>query len=183
MAVPTDMDEARRRLDQLASFAALAALDPSSGITLDESEAAGTTITTITWEPGADEAFGVPVPQSAGIVLEWAVTDDRALIGVGDAFVERALELNEGDSLAASPRYVDAVAQLGGADNAGVVWLDLRGTREALEEALLPALEAEGGVGSYESDIQPWLLPLDRVVGVTRLEGDVLLQRGALLVE
>ena len=35
----------------------------------------------------------------------------------------------------------------------------------------------------YESEIRPWLLPLDRVLSVTRLEGEVLVQRGALLVD
>jgi hypothetical protein len=35
----------------------------------------------------------------------------------------------------------------------------------------------------YQSEIRPWLLPLDRVASVTRLEDDVLVQRGALLVD
>jgi hypothetical protein len=37
--------------------------------------------------------------------------------------------------------------------------------------------------GEYQAQVLPWLEPLDRVVSVTRLEGDVLLQRGALLVD
>lgn len=36
--------------------------------------------------------------------------------------------------------------------------------------------------GLYQTEIRPWLLPLDRIVSVTRLEGDVHVQRGALLV-
>ena len=44
-------------------------------------------------------------------------------------------------------------------------------------------LEAGDPDGIYASEIRPWLLPLDRVVGVMRLEGDVLIQRGALIVE
>ena len=35
----------------------------------------------------------------------------------------------------------------------------------------------------YEAQLLPWLEPLDRLVSVTRLEGEVLLQRGALLVD
>ena len=122
-------------------------------------------------------------PMPTGIVLEYAVTDDRAIIGIGDTFVRRVLALDAADSLASQPRYADAIAELGGSDNAGVAWLDLAGTREAVESALGPML-AEGGLDTaYESEIRPWLLPLDRFVGVTRLEGDVLVQRAALLVE
>jgi Protein of unknown function (DUF3352) len=179
--VPTDVDAAERRLGQLASFASLAALDPASGITVDETEVGGVTVTTIAWE--SPDTGDMMLPAPAGLVLELAVTDDRALIGLGDAFVDRVLGLDEGDSLAAVDRYRDAVAQVGGTENAGVVWLDLRGTREALESAMGPMLGLMGGGDAYESDVQPWLLPLDRVVGVTRLEGEVLIQRVALLVE
>jgi hypothetical protein len=35
----------------------------------------------------------------------------------------------------------------------------------------------------YESMIRPWLLPLDRAVSVMRLDGDVVVQRAALVVE
>jgi hypothetical protein len=71
------------------------------------------------------------------------------------------------------------VAGLGGAENAGVTWVDLAGTLAAVE----PMLESAGGGGVSEADVRPWLLPLDRMVSVSRLEGDLLVQRAALLVE
>jgi hypothetical protein len=37
--------------------------------------------------------------------------------------------------------------------------------------------------GLFEREIEPWLLPLDRMVSVTVLEGDLLVSRSALLVE
>jgi hypothetical protein len=179
--VPNDVEAAERRLGQLATFAGLAATDPTSGISVEEQEVAGATVTTIRWQdPNAGEAM-LPVP--TGIVLQYAVTADRALIGVGDGFVARALELDEADSLAAEPRYTSAIDELGGSENAGVTWLDLAGTREAVETAIGPMLEAGDPDGVYESTIRPWLLPLDRAVSVMRLEGDVLVQRGALVVE
>ena len=122
-----------------------------------------------------------PIPTS--VAVEYALTDDRAIIGIGDLFVRRVLAVDEADSLAAQPRYADAIAELGGADNAGVAWWDLTGTREAIESALGPMLEAEGAGVSYEAEIRPWLLPLDQLVSVTRLDGDVLVQRAALLFE
>lgn len=180
--VPNDVDAAERRLGQLASFAGLGAMDPSSGITVGEEEVDGVTVTTIRWDdPNAGGAAMMPAPTS--VVVEYALTADRVIIGVGDRFVRRALVLDEADSLASQPRFADAIGELGGDDNAGVGWLDLAGAREAIESALGPMLAAGDPDGIYESEIRPWLLPLDRLVGVTRLEGDVLVQRAALLVE
>ena len=180
--VPNDIAAAERRLGQLASFAGLGAMDPSSGITVNEEVVDGVTITSIGWEdPNAGSGSMFPTP--TGAVVEYAVTDDRALIGFGESFVRRVLSLDEADALAVQPRYADAITEMGGTENAGVTWFDLAGTREAIEAALGPMI-AEGDVdGIYESEIRPWLLPLDRIVGVARLEGDVLIQRGALVVD
>lgn len=180
--VPNDVDAAERRLGQLASLAGLGALDPSSGITVDEDEVDGVTITSIRWEdPNAvpDPMFPMPT----GVVVEYAVTDDRALIGIGDSFVRRVLALDEADALASQPRYADAVAELGGSENAGVTWLDLTGTREAVEGAMGGLIDMADPEAVYETEVRPWLLPLDRFVGVIRLDGDVLMQRSALIVE
>jgi len=180
--VPNDVAAAERRLGQLASFAGLAAIDPTSGISVAEEEVDGVTVTSIRWEdPGAAPASMFPTPTS--LVVEYAISNDRALIGVGESFVRRVLVLDETDGLAAQPRYADAIDELGGSENAGVTWFDLAGTREAIEAAAGPMLEAGDPDGIYASEIRPWLLPLDRVVGVMRLEGDVLIQRGALIVE
>ncbi len=180
--VPTDVELAERRLGQLASFANLGAMDPSSGVSVDESDVDGTTVTTVTWnDPNAGSGGMMPGP--TGVSIQYAVTDDRALIGIGETFVQRVLQLESGSSLADESRYTDAVAEFGGAENAGVVWLDVTGTREAVEAALGPMIGAFDTEGSYESDVRPWLLPLDRIVSVARLDGDVLIQRGALLVE
>lgn len=177
--VPNDMDAAQRRLSQLGSFASLGASDPLSGISVEENDFAGVTVTTIRWTASEDMMLPVPV----GVVVEYALTDDRALIGIGDGFVQRVLELDEADSLASAPRYADAVAELGGVENVGVAWLDLAGTREALETALGPMIDSGDPDGVYETEIRPWLLPLDRFVAVSRLEGDVLVQRAALTLE
>jgi len=178
---PTDRDVAEQRLEQLAGFARLATLDPSSGLSVDESEVAGTTVTTIRWEdPTMVPDPTVPVP--TGLAVEFAVTDDRALIGLGDRFVDRALELDPADSLARNDRFTDAVDAFGGSDNASVAWMDLRALRETIEAQVLPIAEA-AGFDDYESEIMPWLEPLDRIVGVSRLEGGLLVQRGGLLVD
>ena len=180
--VPNDIDAAKRRLGQLASLAGLGAMDPSSGITVDEEETDGVTVTSIRWEdPNAGPASMFPAP--TGVVVEYTVTGDRALIGIGDSFVRRALALEEADALASQPRYADAIAELGGSENAGVTWFDVTGTRESLEGAMSGLIDMADPTAIYETEIRPWLLPLDRFAGVIRVEGDVLVQRSALLVE
>ncbi len=184
LLVPNDRDAAERRLSQLASFAGLGALDPSSGLSVDEEDVDGVTVTTITWtDPNAAPDMGMGMPSFGGLVVEYALTDDRAVIGIGDAFVRRVLSLDAADALAAQPRYSEAITEFGGSENAAVAWLDLSGVREAVEAALGPMIEAGDPDGMYATEIQPWLLPLDRLVSVTRVEGDVMIQRGALLFE
>ena len=180
--VPNDVAAAERRIGQLVTFAGLATMDPSSGITVEEAEVAGATVTTIRWnDPNAMPVEDMPIP--TGVAVQVAVTDDRALIGLGETFVGRVLELDPAESLAGEPRYADAIAELGPTSNVGVAWLDLAGTREAIETALAPMLELLDPDGVYESEVQPWLLPLDRLVTVTVLDGEVLVQQSVLLVE
>lgn len=180
--VPTDMEAAERRLSQLASFAELAALDPSSGVTVEESQVESETVTTIRWQDaGAGTDPMMPVP--TGVTVQYAVTDDRALVGLGESFVGRVLELDSADALASQARFSSAIDELGGTSNSGVAWLDITGVREAVETAMGPAIAMFDGGDVYESEIKPWLLPLDRFVAVTRVEGDLLVQRTALLVE
>ncbi len=181
LLVPNDMAAAERRLGQLGTFASLAALDPSSGISVEKAEVGATSVTTIHWEvPNATPDPMLPIPTA--LVVQYAVTNDRAIIGLGDSFVGRVLDLDAADALASVARFRESVDALGGASNAGVTWLDLTGVREAIETFLQPRLEAMDPGGLYQTEIRPWLLPLDRIMSVTRLEGDVHVQRGALLV-
>jgi len=177
--VPTDVDDARRRLDQLATFAGLASLDPSTGVSVSERDVEGVSVTSIRWTDPNATTEPMPMPIApAEIVVEWAVTDDRVYLGVGDGFVPRVITLDEADSLASVPRYTDAIAAVGGATNTGVAWADLRGVREAIETAI-----GTDAIAGYDTDILPWLEPLDRLVSVSRLEGGVLVGTFALLVD
>lgn len=181
--VPNDMAAAERRLSQLISFAGLAALDPSSGISVEEGEVGSVNVTTIRWEDPNAMPPDPMLPIPTGLVMQVAVTDDRALIGLGEDFVGRVLGLDPSDALASVARYSDAIDDLGGATNTGVAWMDLTGVREAIETALAAEIESMDTAGFYLTEIRPWLLPLDRIVGVSRLEGDVHLQRSVLLIE
>jgi uncharacterized protein DUF3352 len=177
--VPNDRDAAGRRLEQLATFAGLAALDPTSGVSVSREEVNGTTVTTIRWD--APNGGGDVVSGPSGVSVEYALTDDRVLVGVGEAFVRRALALDAADSLASVERYTAAVAEMGGSTNVGVTWLDLAGLRAALQP-LLTAADPHMAT-MYETTVEPWLEPLDAVVSVRRVDGDVVVQRAALLVD
>jgi hypothetical protein len=182
LLVPNDVDAAERRLSQLSSFAALAALDPESGVTVDEAEVESRTVTTIRWQAASGMADGM-LPMAPGVTVQFTVTDDRAIIGFGDSFVGRVLDLDADESLGSVARFSDAVADLGGASSTALTWIDLAATRKAIEGAMGPAIDSFDLTGEYEGEVLPWLDPLDRFVSVTRLEGEVLVQRGALLVD
>jgi hypothetical protein len=173
--VPDDRQAAQRRLGQLATFAGLAAMDPSSGISVDERAVGGTTITSIRWvDPGMLGMVG----GADALVVEYALTDDRVLVGLGDRFVARALELGPADALGAASRYADAFADLGGTRGTGLIWLDIGGIVDAVEQALGAELDDP----SYRSDIRPWLTPWDRIIGVAREEDGLVVQQSVLLI-
>ncbi|MGZ8474612.1 MAG: DUF3352 domain-containing protein [Candidatus Limnocylindria bacterium] len=180
LLVPTDVAEARRRLGQIGSFARLAAMDTGSGISVGEhdvvADAGPVTVTTISWQMPLPD-IGAGLPAAPALVLQYAVTDDRALIGFGDSFVAGLLDLDESESLAANSRFVDSVATLGGASNVGTVWMDFGVIQQAVESVI-----PDSG-GFYEESVRPWVSPLSRFVSVTRLEGDELETHALLVVE
>jgi hypothetical protein len=178
--IPSDADEARRRIDSLLTVAHLATLDPSSGIAISEETVSGTEVTTIGFElPGVGLDSGAFAPSLA---LQVAVGDARVVIGLGDRFVRTVLELDAAESLGADERYAATITDLGGDENVATAWVDLAGIREAAEGALDGAGMLDGAF-DYEADVRPWLLPLDRVASVSRLEGDLLIQHAVLVVE
>ncbi|MEP7082606.1 MAG: DUF3352 domain-containing protein [Chloroflexota bacterium] len=178
--VPTDVAEARRRLGQLTAFARLAAMDPASGVSMGEHDvvtgAGPVAVITISWQQQLPDGGG-GMGSAPIIVLEYAITDDRVLIGLGEPFVRRALDLAESDSLAADARFAESVATLGGASNVGTMWVDFDRMREAFEP-MIPDPD-----GFYEQNIQQWVAPLDRFVSVTRLDGAELETHAVLFVE
>ena len=98
------------------------------------------------------------------------------VIGVGDRFVGRVLNLASADSLGASPRYGAAVERLGAA-NAGVVFVDLAALRDAVA-AMLPA-----EMSAQYDQVAPMLAPLDYLAAVSVGDGSVVIQRSALVLK
>jgi hypothetical protein len=67
---------------------------------------------------------------------------------------------------------------MGGSTNAGVTWIDLAGAGDAIGGLMGSLMPVEPG-----EDELDWLGPIDRFVSVSRVDGDVLVQRAALLTE
>lgn len=173
--VPNDVAAARQHLAQLTALARLGTLQPGGPISVTDETVQGVTVTTFRYQQpqGGFDGFDLP-----GAALQYAVTDERVLIGFGDHFVGRVLSLSESQSLAASPRYQQAIAAVGGSTNAGSSFIDLTGLRAAVEKAI-PAAER----APYDEMAAPYLAPLDYIVGVTRLDGGVADTRAALVVK
>jgi len=128
---PTDAQAARNKLLQLQSILQLASANGGPRVQISESDHNGTQMTTIHVEAGKD------VPSWAS-TLQYAVTDQRVVIGSGDSFVARVLDMQSSNSLASNPRFRAALDSVGGASNISDFWFDLTGLRTALEP-LVPA--------------------------------------------
>lgn len=168
---PSSMDAAERRLEQLATFAGLGGMDPSSPMTVTTSDVDGIEVTTLRIAgdlPLPDAPIDVP----SDIVIEWAMTANRVLIGFGDSFVSDSIRLASGDSLAAQSRFTDALGSLGGTSHAGTTWVDVGGLIAAFGDL----------AGASGSDLAR-LDALDAFVSVSRVEGNLLVARTALLLD
>ena len=153
-------DAARQRIGQLRALAELGAAQ--AGMTFSEEEVAGVEVVTVRFP--MDDAAGLPLEP----VVQYAIDERRVVVGVGDQFVRRVLELDTGASLAASDRYRAARDAAGPASNQGVAWLDLVALRAAIEPNLPPDVRA-----MYDQFVAAWVDPLDYLVGVTSQQGDV----------
>jgi hypothetical protein len=113
----------------------------------------------------------IAVPVSAGlpltdIVFEYGLADDRLLIGFGDSFIGRTLDLAAADSLASSASYGRALDALSSDPAYGMVFVDLAASRAWAEEILPAEAKAE-----YDREIGPNLEPLDYLAMGSRVDG------------
>lgn len=169
----TDADAARRRLGQLRALAELAGVGGSGDVSVVTESVGGVEVTTISADLGLFAAPGI-----SQAVVEYAIDGDRVLIGVGDRFVRRVLDLDPAESLAQAERFRTAVDRFGGTQNSGVFYVDLAALWEAAASVIPPE-----GRGEWDRDVVPNLAPLDYVVVVTRVEGDAWISRLAIVLK
>ena len=171
----TDAEAADERLRQLQNLLSLATMDPSAEVAVSTETVAGVEVTSIRFT-----TMTPTIASDAGemeAVIQYAMSGDQLLIGAGDRFVSRSLQLASGESLADDARFQAAVERFGGSDNAGAFYLDLVGLRSAVETAAGAMLPAE-----YATEVAPYLEPLDYLAGVNRLESGAMLARYGLVL-
>jgi hypothetical protein len=156
-----DAAGAAQRVGQLDAFIALASADAASGISITHPAASGVTFTSV--RVAVPFEAGLPV---ADLVFEYALSDDRLLLGVGDSFIGRVLGVAADDSLATSDTYGRALAAVGGDAKHGFVFVDLGAIRTWVESTLSPEEKA-----AYDLDVGPNLAPLDYIAMGSRLDG------------
>ena len=168
---PTDAQAARSKLLQLQSLLQLAGANGGPRVQVSQADHAGTSITTIQFEASNDMPAWVST-------LQYAVTDQRVVIGSGSSFVASVLDMQSGNSLAASLRFRTALDGVGGSPNAGEFWFDLTALRTALE----PLLPAEGQQ-VYQTSVKPWVAPFDYMVAANKTDGQQVESRIAIVVK
>ncbi len=168
LIAPNDPAAAERLLTTIRGLASLGLGDQ---LTFNEEPYAGTTIVSVDLASLAGLAggrLGMPSNLPSDLSLAWAATDKVVVLGVGTDFVKSVLDTQAGGpSLATQPRFSDGISRAGSA-NSGVVWVDVAGLRQ-IAEPLLPSPSRS----SYDSDIKPYVEPLDAIIGASVAGADV----------
>ena len=164
---PTDAAAADRLVTTIRGLAALGLGDK---LTFNEEPYDGTTIVSVDLASIASlvgDAAGLPSNIPPRLSLAWATTDNVVVIGIGTDFVKEVLDTQPGDSLATQPRFSDGLSRAG-STNSGVVWVDVAGLRQIAEQ-MLP----ESSLSSYDTDVKPYVAPLDAIIGANVAGSDV----------
>jgi hypothetical protein len=167
LIAPTDPTAAGRLLTTIRGLASLGLGDK---LTFTEEPYAGTTIVSVDLASLASLAgngLGVPSNLSSDLRLAWAATDRVVAVGVGTDFVKDVLDTQDGESLATQPRFSDGLARAG-ASNSGVLWVDVAGLRQVAEPLLTGSSRT-----TYDTDIKPYVEPLDAIIGASVAGADV----------
>ena len=167
--LPTD---AKAAASFFTSIQNLASLSGAAGVTFSEQAHGGTTIHVATIDlaglaGGAPaQAFKMPIDK---VELAWAVTDELVVIGSGPSFVGHVLDTTEATSLAGTARYQDLMGRVG--DGTHSLFVDIAGARGFIED--LAKRTDAGSLKDYDTNLKPFLAPLDALVASSSVGGDV----------
>lgn len=168
VAIPTDATAAENLARSLRNLATVAGLDPT------DSTYAGATITTVDLGSLGDD---VVIFDKAARQLSWTVTDDIVAVGTTPAFVKAVLDAPAADTLAEQARFRELLDRVG-ASHRSLVWADLDAIEALAVAQLEPSEQAH-----FESDIRPYLAPLDAFIGVTERDGSLDRSRALLVID
>jgi hypothetical protein len=168
IATVDDENVARTRVERILTAIRLAA-GFGGGMTIEEQEHAGATITVIHLGTGLLPGQELPT-------VAVTVANGRVYVGLDD-FVTGALDRTAADSLASSTRLQAPISEVG-SENAGVVYVDIAALRDMVEN-LMPAADRT----RYETEIKPFVEPITHFVVVNRTENGINVSHAFLYVE
>jgi hypothetical protein len=161
LLVAPDASSAAERVETLVGVLALAGL--GGGLEVTESTVAGIEVTTVritdlgSLIPPGTLPDGVEPPADAEVEFSLAARDRVILLGVGDGFMDAVLNVQPGASLADQAGYQQGVKRA--LQNSRTsVYIAVRDV-VALVEGLLP----EEAKGEWETDIRPYVAPIQVV--------------------
>ncbi|MBA2253736.1 MAG: DUF3352 domain-containing protein [Chloroflexi bacterium] len=154
----TDENVAKQRITQLTTFAQLGA---GKAAKVTQQDYAGTQLTTIAL------ASGSPLPGDLPSSISYAIKDGAFILGWGEAYTKKLLDLKPEASLGQSQRFADVLKAAGGPATSGLIWVDLSGIRAIVEEKALPADFRD----RYDKELKPFLVPLDQLIMVGIQDG------------
>ena len=171
VAQSTDAPASADLVAELKNLASLAG--GQLGVTVRTESYNGQAITVV----GADLS-GAELGTAGKLELAFTQTKDLVIAGIGDGFVKAVLDTKAGSSLADQPAYQRAIG-LAGASNDGQGFVDLTALRTAVETlaAGSPHLKA------YDSDVKPFLEPIQSIAWSTTMGTDVSTGRFVLVLK
>jgi len=163
---PRDAAAAERLLGTLRTFLTIAGAN--SGLVARDEDHNGTKITVVDFSamPGMKAS---DIPPGYKAEFAWASNKDVTVLGYGRDFVVSVLDAGPSSSLAADSRFKGLLGRVG-AENISAGFVDVRAIRELLETLVKPQVPAADWT-RYETDIKPYLDPLDAIVQATRKDG------------
>jgi uncharacterized protein DUF3352 len=172
---PRDAAAADRLATTLNSLLAIGA--PSQGAEVRTVDHNGTKITVLDFSKSPSFSAG-SFPAGYKPELALATNADISVIGIGQAWVESVLDAGPGHSLADDARF-KALLDRAGSDNIAVAFVDIAAIRGLLEPLAQQSMPADSWA-YYAKEIQPYLKPLDALIGTGRKDGT--LDRGVTIV-
>ncbi|HEV8054171.1 MAG: DUF3352 domain-containing protein [Chloroflexi bacterium] len=176
----TDQETGESRLRQLSALLTLAGAQMGGGVAVDREDYNGTEITTIAVEVPEEIAEGAEdLPIAAGdLEISYAFESGFFMLGLGDEQVKELIDLEPADSLGSSDRFRGALQAAGGPVTSGISYLDLASLRGFAEELVPPDERTR-----YDQEIEPYVEPLDLLIGTTVQEGETFVSRLHFIVK
>ena len=176
---PDDAGAGSRLFSQLRSLVELTSA--GAGISISDEAYKGATITTVDLSaltPLLKSQMGSAlggVTIAADLKLVYAATDKVVVLTLDAGFAKSVIDASQGGASLAQDARFSALAGQAGDKTTGLAWLDVTAVRDLAEGAMPPAEKAK-----YESDVKPYLMPIDAVFGSSVSDNG--LSRGTIIL-